>query len=88
MNPADLPGAIEKLKLELLNIGPVDPETQERIDALLVSLDDPDNLTLTEDENASLQELLSDSVTHFESSHPTLTGLLSQVMSLLNSIGI
>ncbi len=88
MNQSDLPDAIDKLKLELLNLGPVDAETQERIDALLANLDDPDNFPLSEEDNATLQELLADSVTHFESSHPTITGLLSQVLSLLNSIGI
>ena len=88
MNEEELRQTLAKLQLELLNLGPQEAETQERIDSLLENLSDPDKLPETEEDQASLQELLEDSVTHFEASHPTLTALMNQVMSLLHSIGI
>ena len=80
--------SLERLKLELLNLRPQDAETQSRIDALLEKLNDPACLAETEEDHASVQELLEDSVTYFEVSHPTVTAVINQVMSLLSSIGI
>ena len=35
-----------------------------------------------------LLESLHDGVTHFETSHPTLTGLMNSVINTLNNLGI
>ena len=88
MKQLELQQAIENLQLELLNLGPQEEETQTKIDNLVLSFKDPENLPVSEESLTTLQEVLDDSIAHFDSTHPSLTGILRQVMSLLSSIGV
>lgn len=87
MADQELRNSLTQLRGELTQLGPLDAETQKKVNDLIDQLD-----SLSEEGNQEeidpLQELLSDSITSFEVTHPKLTGLMSHLMSLLSSIGI
>ena len=79
---------LERLHLELLRLGDLDPQAQDKVDAAASHIQ-----ALLEDPNAdnypsTLADVLNDSVTALEVSHPRITELINRITELLASIGI
>jgi hypothetical protein len=80
--------SLEKLHFELMQLAPLDESMQEKVDGLAAYicelLDQPE----LEESHASLEEMLDDSVSSFETSHPKVTQLINEILGLLSGIGI
>ena len=85
MPQQDLPEILAELRSEVERLNDLDEVEQARlnqvIDRLQRKLDDD-----SDDDN--LLEQLSDSITHFEARHPSVTATLNNIMSLLSNSGI
>ena len=81
--------SLKHLHTALKNAECVDRKSKERVDKLMDDieriLEHPEGIG---PEHRSLAESLSASAEHFELSHPTLTGLISNVANTLKNIGI
>lgn len=88
MEEEKLRAALEKLYFELLQLGHLDEATQKKVDALSAYLREVLNNPELKDYHGSLENLLEDSTTEFEVSHPKMTELANGVMRMLSSIGI
>ena len=88
-NQNNLRELLEKLHNELEQIDAADEAERERLrhlDADIRSL-----LERSSEENLAdepMLERLQDSIEHFETSHPQLTMMLSQMMTILSNAGI
>lgn len=76
------------LRTEVSKLPDQDLDSKQKLEALIHSLEkkleSPDDTEYHE----SLSEGLSDSLTHFEVSHPRITGILNEVMMALSNMGI
>ncbi|MGR9107176.1 MAG: DUF4404 family protein [Gammaproteobacteria bacterium] len=76
------------LRREVSKLSDLDPESTQKLESLIenleIKLESPDDI----EHHHSLTEGLSDSLTHFEVSHPRLTGILNDVMMALSNMGI
>ncbi len=76
------------LRTEVSKLPDLDLESKRKLESLIqnleIKLDSPND----QEHHHSLTEGLSDSLTHFEVSHPTLTGILNDVMMALSNMGI
>jgi hypothetical protein len=91
MEDLELRELLEKLHDEIEETHTVDEKGRELLSH--VDMDIRDLLDRLEEEGVdtsdpSLIESLEDSVDHFEVTHPTLTMLLSQVLTTLSNAGI
>lgn len=81
---------LNELHEEIKNTDPEKSESQEVLDSLLDNiqtvLEHPGDASFKH--HRILLENLSDSITHFEVEHPTLTTLINNVIMTLNSMGI
>ncbi len=79
---------LERLRLEIDKLDIDDVESKARLEKLVADLEQklesPDNLPNDQD----LTDSLADSLTHFEVSHPTVTGILNDLMMTLSNMGI
>ncbi len=89
MTDQDLRDLLEKLHRELEHTEIADEAGRERLrhlDADIRALLKRSGETIHSDE--PMLERFHDSIEHFESSHPRLTMLLSQMMTILSNAGI
>jgi len=89
MTDQDLRELLEKLHDELEHTEVTDEAGRERLrhlDADIRSLLERSNDAAETDE--PMLERLQDSIDHFEMSHPQLTTMLSQMMTILSNAGI
>ena len=87
MDKTELQNTLDELKQELAACQFAKPSSQQELQRLIEQIEQ----ALTEDEVAvrnALNEPLNDAVTRFESSHPQLTGILNNIISLLSNMGI
>ena len=87
MATQELQNILTQLKSELANSRFEKASSEADLEALIKQIEQ----MLIEDESAvrnALNEPLSDAVTRFESSHPELTSLLNNMISLLSNMGI
>jgi hypothetical protein len=90
MNDQDLRKLIERLRIEIQNTKTVDPKDQE----MLVQLDADIHEFILRAGGEKVQlhptaiRRLEDGLSHFESTHPTITRLISQLLEGLSSSGI
>lgn len=79
---------VAALRAEVTKLSDLDPTSKQKLEELVqnleVKLESPDDL----DHHDSVTESLSDVLTHFEVSHPRLTGILNDVMMALSNMGI
>jgi hypothetical protein len=89
MTDANLRELLEKLHRELENTEVTDEAGRERLRHLDADIRD---LLARADERADadepMLERLQDSIDHFETTHPQLTMMLSQMMTILSNAGI
>lgn len=78
--------ALSELRLEVERLDDLDEADQANlyqvIDRLQRKLDD------VEEDDPGLPEQISNSITHFEVTHPHLTATLNNIMTLLSNAGI
>ena len=79
---------LQRLRAEIKNLETEEKESKERLDKLVadieMKIDRPDD----RDHHSNLVEDLRGSVAHFEASHPTVTGVLNDIMMALSNMGI
>lgn len=89
MNDQNLRELLERLRNELATTEVTDEAGRERLSRLE---EDIRNLLERSDEPADtddpILERLQDSIDHFEETHPQLTLMLSQMMTILSNAGI
>ena len=89
MTDQNLRELLEKVHKKLEQIDTADEAEQERLRRLeadirsLLERSDEDDLA-----DEPMLERLQDSIDHFETSHPQLTMMLSQMMTILSNAGI
>jgi predicted transcriptional regulator len=79
--------ALFNLRSEIERLDNRNPELKARLEGLMDDLED--RLEATEDENhLHLVEDMKEAVSQFEVEHPTLTGVLNELMVTLSNMGI
>jgi predicted transcriptional regulator len=79
--------ALFNLRSEIERLDNRNPELKARLEGLMDDLED--RLEATEDENhLHLVEDMKEAVSQFEVEHPTLTGVLNELMVTLSNLGI
>ena len=79
--------ALFNLRSEIERMEEGNPELKAKLEGLLDDLED--NLEATEDVNhLHLVEDMKEAVSQFEMQHPTLTGILNELMVALGNMGI
>ncbi|MCP3673359.1 MAG: DUF4404 family protein [Gammaproteobacteria bacterium] len=87
MQKQELQAILEELKAELATSQFSKPSSQQGLQRLIEQIDQ----ALIDDEaivRNALNEPLSDAVTRFEGSHPQLTSILNNIISILSNMGI
>ncbi len=83
-----LEDTLAALRNEVANLPEEDKHSKEKLNALILNLEkklaSPDNA----ENHQTLTEGLADSLTHFEVSHPRITGILNDIMMTLSNMGI
>jgi hypothetical protein len=79
--------AVFNLRNEIEQLGDTNPELKARLEVLLDELED--KLEATDDANhLHLVEDMKQALSQFEVEHPTITGVLNQLMVTLSNMGI
>jgi hypothetical protein len=87
MSEKEVSEALFNLRREIDGMPTDDPEAKARLEGLLDELED--KLESTEDENhLHLIEDMKEVVSQFEVEHPSITGILNQLMITLGGMGI
>ncbi|MGH8499371.1 MAG: DUF4404 family protein [Methylococcales bacterium] len=76
------------LRTEVSKLSDLDLESKRKLESFIRNLEIKLNSPDDREHHHSLTEGLSDSLTHFEVSHPRLTGILNDVMMTLSNMGI
>jgi len=87
MHKQELQTILEELKIELAASQFSKPSSQQELQKLIEQIEQ----ALLDDEGIvrnALNEPLSDAVTRFEGSHPQLTSILNNIISVLSNMGI
>ena len=79
---------LEELRDELARTEAKDEKGQELLQSLNADIQNLLERTDDMETDDSLIERLQDSIDHFETTHPTLTVTLSQMLNALNNAGI
>jgi hypothetical protein len=79
---------LEKLRRELEQIEVTDEAGRERLRLLQEDIRSLERSDETDETDESVLERLQDSIDHFETTHPRLTMMLSQMMTILSNAGI
>ena len=64
------------------------PEAKERLTNLVENIEQNVDYTGLSVDHQDLVDDVKDAITHFEVEHPSITGLLNEVMMTLSNIGI
>ena len=78
---------LDDLHAELDRVEEVDPEVEAHLRATLAEIRETLDKRSAEEET-SFTERLSDAARHFESTHPTIGGLISSTIDTLSRMGI
>ena len=84
---ARLTEAVETLRSEIDSLEADDTESRQKLESLLKDLEARLQLP-PETDDGDLVDQLKESMLHFETSHPALTGILNDIMIKLSSIGV
>lgn len=80
---------IEILRTEISQLdGEAYIDSKQRLQQLLADLESQQQGDITHGGYDELVNRLKDAITHFEVSHPTLTGVLNELMMTLSNMGI
>lgn len=81
--------ALETLRAEIDGLDDNDSESREKLERLFIDLEE--RLKQPQDTGSNdndITDQLKESMLHFETSHPALTGILNDIMIKLSSIGV
>ena len=83
-----LRATIEELESELASLSEIDDETREVLKEAVSEIQTALKQTPSEIEHQSLADHLKDAAEDFESSHPTLFGIVRRTIDALGQMGI
>lgn len=88
MTEKNLTQLLEQLRHELSSAQAVDDKGRELLRALNADIQNLLDRSDDAESNDKLLDRLQDTIDHFETSHPTLTAALSQMLNSLSNAGI
>lgn len=88
MTDKNLTQLLEQLHKELSETEAVDDKGRELLQALQVDIQNLLGSSPAKSPDDSVLERLQDTIDHFETSHPDLTSVLSNLITALNNAGI
>ena len=82
----ELQESLDQLRSEIKDLDSEDIESKTRIDKLIAQLEKQ----IEEDDDIleEISETVTDSISYFETSHPRLTAIMNNLMTLLGNMGI
>ena len=80
--------AVETLRAEIDALDENDSESRAKLEQLLIDLEERLKQPRDTGNDNDLADQLKESMLHFETSHPALTGILNDIMIKLSSIGV
>jgi CII-binding regulator of phage lambda lysogenization HflD len=80
--------AVETLRAEIDALDENDSESRAKLEQLLMDLEERLKQPRDTGNDNDLADQLKESMLHFETSHPALTGILNDIMIKLSSIGV
>lgn len=78
---------LDKLRLEIVNLDS-DEQAKEKLNSLVAEIEQELEESGLTDKAKNLSEQVEDSISRFEATHPTLTGILNNIMVTLSGIGV
>ena len=84
----NLKDTLQSLRAEIEKLGEGEQESKVRLEKLVEDIETKINNPEDTDHHSNLVRDVKDSVTHFEVSHPTVTGFLNDIMIALSNMGI
>ena len=88
MSKQDLRDALERLHTEIESLGEKDELLRQRMDELIVEVEQQIRGEGNEEHAAGLIDKLQQQVEQFEAQHPRVTGILNHIMMTLSNMGI
>lgn len=79
---------VESLRAEIENLDTTDSASKQKLEKLISEIENKLASPDDESHHKTLTESLKDNVTHFEVSHPAITGILNDLMVKLSNMGI
>ena len=88
MNKEDLHTTLERLRCELSTLGPEAGPVKDRVNSLVNDLEQQFQDLDNPGHRATMRDRLATLIEQFESKHPSITGMLDQIMTTLASMGV
>lgn len=78
---------LDKLRAEIAGLDS-DPQAKEKLAALLADIEQELDQSGLNDQVKKLSEQVEGAISRFETTHPTLTGVLNNIMVTLSGFGV
>jgi hypothetical protein len=88
MNKDDLRTTLERRRCELSALGPEAAPVKDRVNSLINDLEQQLQDLGNPGHRARMRDRLATLIERFESQHPSITGMLDQIMTSLASMGV
>ncbi len=88
MNKEDLHKTLERLRCELSTLGPEAGPVKDRVNSLIDDLEQQIQDLDNPRHRATMRDRLAALIEQFESKHPSITGMLDQIMTSLAGMGV
>jgi septal ring factor EnvC (AmiA/AmiB activator) len=88
MSKEDLRATLERLRSEVDGLAFRNPRDRERMNALISGIERQLKNSRDDDEREELLDQIPDAIKQLEVEHPTVTAILSRVITALSSMGI
>ena len=88
MSQEEIRHTLEQLHTDLLRLGPLDADAEQKVNALAEYIRELIDSPEAAQEGNSFEELLEETMLSLEASHPKAAQLISGILSALNSAGI
>jgi len=79
---------LQSLRAEIENLREGEQESKKRLEQLVSDIETKINSPADSDHHSNLVRDVKDAVGYFEVSHPTVTGILNDIMIALSNMGI
>lgn len=84
----NLEKTLQALRIEIANLAEGEQESKKRLEKLVEDIETKIKSPEDMDHHSDLVLDVKDSVAYFEVSHPTVTGVLNDIMMALSNMGI
>ena len=88
MTKDDLHKTLERLRCELSTLGPEAGPVKDRINSLIDDLEQQFQDLDNPEHRATMRDRLATLIEQLESQHPSITGMLDQIMTGLANMGV